>query len=54
MSKKIYIIPPNRTRYLAEIADEHDRYKKFTTEQVRLARRLYQVEGTLEQLQQMS
>ena len=51
MSKKIYIIPPNRTRYLAEIADEHDRYKKFTAEQVRLARRLYQVEGTLEQLQ---
>lgn len=50
MSKKIYIIPPNRTRYLAEIADEHDRYKKHTAEQVRLARRLYQVQGTLDVL----
>ena len=51
MSKKIYIIPPNRTRYLAEIADEHERYKKHTAEQVKLARRLYQVEGALEALE---
>ena len=29
MSKKVYIIPPERTRYLAEIAEEHDRYKKY-------------------------
>jgi methylmalonyl-CoA mutase len=50
MSKKVYIIPPNRTRYLAEIADEHDRYKKHTAEQVRLARRLYQLEGALDVL----
>jgi methylmalonyl-CoA mutase len=50
MSKKIYIIPPNRTRYLAEIADEHDRYKKFTAEQSSVARKLFQVEGVLEQL----
>jgi methylmalonyl-CoA mutase len=50
MSKKIYIIPPNRTRYLAEIADEHDRYKKHTAEQVKLARRMYQLEGALEAL----
>ncbi len=50
MSKKIYIIPPNRTRYLAEIADEHDRYKKHTAEQVNLARRMYQVQGALEAL----
>ncbi len=52
MSKKIYIIPPNRTRYLAEIADEHDRYKKHTAEQVKLARRMYQLEGALEALKE--
>lgn len=52
MSKKIYIIPPTRTRYLAEIADEHNRYKKHTAEQVKLARRMYQVEGAIEALQE--
>lgn len=51
MSKKIYIIPPERTRYLAEIADEHDRYKKFTAEQVATARKVYQLEGALELVQ---
>ncbi|TAE22631.1 MAG: hypothetical protein EAZ92_15605 [Candidatus Kapaibacterium sp.] len=51
MSKKIYIIPPARTRYLAEIADEHDRYKKFTQEQTAIARKVYQLEGALELVQ---
>lgn len=45
MSKKQYIIPPDRSRYLAEIADEHERYKKQTNEQVVLARKYYQVSG---------
>jgi methylmalonyl-CoA mutase len=47
MSKKIYIIPPHRTRYLAEIADEHERYKAQTAQQVQLARQLYQVRGAI-------
>jgi methylmalonyl-CoA mutase len=50
MSRKIYIIPPDRTRYLAEIAEEHDRYKKQVVEQAALARQAYQLEGTLKQL----
>jgi isobutyryl-CoA mutase len=50
MSKKVYIIPPNRTRYLAEIADEHQRYTSHTAEQTRLARKLYQLGGALEAL----
>jgi isobutyryl-CoA mutase len=47
MSQKIHIIPPHRTRYLAEIADDHDRYTAQTKQQSALARQLYQVRGTL-------
>jgi methylmalonyl-CoA mutase len=52
MSEKVYIIPPTRTRYLAEIADEHERYNAATEGQVRLARRLYQVRGAIAALKE--
>lgn len=48
MSEKIYIIPPDRTRYLAEIAEEHQQFKKHVSEQSSLARRLYQLQGTMD------
>jgi isobutyryl-CoA mutase len=47
-SEKVYIIPPERVRYLAEIAEEHQRYKVHTEQQTRLARKVYQLEGALE------
>ncbi len=40
------IIPANRTRYLAEIVEESQRYADFVQEQTRLARQLYQLNGT--------
>ncbi|PIQ25979.1 methylmalonyl-CoA mutase [bacterium (Candidatus Blackallbacteria) CG17_big_fil_post_rev_8_21_14_2_50_48_46] len=46
-TEKIYIIPPERTRYLAEIADEHLRYQRLTEEQSTLARQLFQLQGSL-------
>lgn len=51
MSEKIYIIPPDRTRYLAEIVESNRRYDGFVEEQSQLARSLWQVRGVLEQLQ---
>ncbi len=42
------IIPANRTRYLAEIVEESQRYAAFVNEQTALARQLYQIEGTLQ------
>ncbi len=42
------IIPPERTRYLAEIADEHVRYAQFTAKQSEIARKLYQLRGTID------
>ena len=41
MSEKIYIIPPNRTRYLSEIAENNRAYDKKADEQAEVAQKLY-------------
>lgn len=51
MSEKIYIIPPDRTRYLAEIAEENDRYMSWVNKQCALARQCYQLSGTIQLLE---
>ena len=51
-SEKIYIIPPDRVRYLAEIAEENRRYEKLVEEQSQIADRLYRVLGALDELSQ--
>lgn len=52
MSEKIYIIPPERTRYLAEIAEESKRYDKLVEEQTGVARKLYRIKGAIDALQE--
>ena len=52
MSEKIYIIPPDRTRYLAEIVESNRRYDAFVDEQSNIARSLWQVREAIEQLKQ--
>ncbi len=47
MSEKIHIIPPERVRYLAEIAENSDRYRAWVDQQCRIARQAYQVKGTI-------
>jgi methylmalonyl-CoA mutase len=47
MSRKIHIIPPERVRYLAEIAESSDRYDEFVGEQTEKAKELYQIYGTI-------
>jgi methylmalonyl-CoA mutase len=47
MSEKVHVIPPDRTRYLAEIAEESDRYAGFVEAQSATARRLYQLAGAV-------
>lgn len=42
------IIPQNRSRYLAEIADEVARYNQFADEERRIASNLYKLNGALE------
>ncbi len=50
MSEKIYIIPPDRVRYLAEIAEESDRYRQWVREQSVIAQKIFNLEGTIAQL----
>ena len=44
---KRHIIPPARVRYLAEIVESSRGYDAFVREQVTIARKLYQVKGTV-------
>ncbi|WP_061231102.1 methylmalonyl-CoA mutase family protein [Leptospira weilii] len=50
MSEKIFIIPPDRVRYLAEIREECRRYDQFTEEESDKARKLFQLFGAIEVL----
>ncbi len=49
-SEKHWIIPPEKTRYLAEIADANDACDAFVASQAQIARRLYQLHGTIDML----
>jgi methylmalonyl-CoA mutase len=44
---KTYIIPPERIRYLAEIAEASQQYADWVTTQASMASRLYQLNGVL-------
>ena len=46
MSKKIFIIPPQRTRYLAEISENNRGYDKQVNEQKEIAQNLYAISKT--------
>ena len=50
LSEKQYIIPPERVRYLAEIAEISDRYNRYVQKQTDLARQAYQLRGTIDLL----
>ncbi|MDB5061114.1 MAG: methylmalonyl-CoA mutase, partial [Mucilaginibacter sp.] len=46
-SAKIYIIPPDRIRYLAEIAESSAAYTHWVNEQCKIAQQMFQVRGCL-------
>ncbi|GAB4183113.1 MAG: hypothetical protein Fur004_00300 [Thermoflexibacter sp.] len=46
-NKQLAIIPPDRVRYLAEIAENSDSYDSFVEKQVHLARKAYNLYGTI-------
>lgn len=50
-SEKIFIIPPDRVRYLAEIREECSRYDQFTKNESDKARKLFQLSGAIEVLE---
>ncbi|WP_246722990.1 methylmalonyl-CoA mutase family protein [Aliikangiella sp. G2MR2-5] len=48
MSEKNYIIPPKRTRYLAEIAENNRGYDDWVNEQAEVAQKVQSVNATIE------
>ncbi|MEB0248554.1 methylmalonyl-CoA mutase family protein, partial [Mucilaginibacter sp. 5B2] len=46
-SEKIYIIPPDRIRYLAEIAENSAAYTDWVNEQCKIAQQMFNVRGSL-------
>jgi methylmalonyl-CoA mutase len=52
MSEKRWIIPPDRTRYLAEIVETCEAADAFVRAQAAIARRLYQIHGSIEALRE--
>ncbi|MDB5126377.1 methylmalonyl-CoA mutase family protein [Mucilaginibacter sp.] len=49
-SEKIYIIPPDRIRYLAEIAESSVAYTNWVNEQCKIAQQMFNVRGTIDLL----
>jgi len=47
MADKIFIIPPNRTRYLSEIAETVRNYNKWAEKQAEVAQRLHSIQETI-------
>jgi methylmalonyl-CoA mutase len=47
MTEKIFIIPPSRTRYLSEITDTVRSYNKWTSEQAKIAQKLFGIKETI-------
>ncbi len=47
MSEKIFVIPPSRTRYLSEIAENNRAYDKKATEQSEVAQNLFGIYKTI-------
>ncbi len=48
MSEKIFIIPPGRTRYLAEIAENNRSYDSWVISQAEVAQSLYSLRNSIE------
>ncbi|MEI9920670.1 MAG: methylmalonyl-CoA mutase family protein [Bacteroidota bacterium] len=48
MSEKVFVIPPNRTRYLSEISENNRKYDSWVTEQASIAQKLYSLHNVMQ------
>ena len=53
MSEKIFVIPPSRTRYLAEIAENNRSYDAWATSQSQVAQKLYGIQKSIESIKEL-
>ena len=54
MSEKIYIIPPHRTRYLSEIAENNRAYDKWAKDQSEVAQKLFGIHKAMDALSDLN
>lgn len=54
MSEKIYVIPPERTRYLSEISESNRAYDRWVDDQVKVADRLWGLTSSIESMKESS
>ncbi len=50
-SEKIFIIPPNRTRYLSEISENNRQYDRWVDNQCEIARKLFGLQQSIEAIE---
>ena len=53
MSEKVFIIPPNRVRYLAEIAENNRSYDSWAEKQADIAQQLYSLDNSMKTIEKM-
>lgn len=54
MSEKVFVIPPNRTRYLSEIAESNRSYDQWVIDQAEVAQKLYAIQKSIDTLKDSS
>ena len=54
MSEKIFVIPPDRTRYLSEISENNRGYDKWVNQQVEVANKLFGLQKSIETVSNLS
>lgn len=52
MSEKIFVIPPNRTRYLSEISESNRGYDQWVKEQAEVAQKLYAIQKSIDTMKE--
>jgi methylmalonyl-CoA mutase len=53
MSEKIFVIPPSRVRYLAEIAESNRSYDVWAGKQADVAQKLYGIQKSMESIKEL-
>ncbi|MEQ8909237.1 MAG: methylmalonyl-CoA mutase family protein [Vicingaceae bacterium] len=53
MSEKIFVIPPKRTRYLAEIAENNRSYDEWVEQQSEIAQKLYGIQKSMDTISEL-
>jgi methylmalonyl-CoA mutase len=50
MSEKVFVVPPNRTRYLSEITENNRKYDQWVNDQKEIAQKLYAIQKTIDSI----